>query len=106
MKIKWKKIGEISVDSGQILVCDPCYLKDWKADRVSDEGVPSADFSYSGACSQTLSEKRCGGIGDGLGIAIATAYGDGTYPVYVLRDERGSPTQVLISFEDIFEEEE
>lgn len=31
MKSKRIKIGEVGVDSGQLLVCDPCYIKsEWK----------------------------------------------------------------------------
>jgi hypothetical protein len=31
-----KQIGEVGVDSGQILVCDPCYIdSEWKHEEVS-----------------------------------------------------------------------
>ena len=34
-----KLIGNITVDSGQIIVVDPCYLKDYKAnDYVKKRG--------------------------------------------------------------------
>ena len=26
VKMKWSKIGEIGVDSGKFIICDPCYL--------------------------------------------------------------------------------
>lgn len=26
---KWRKIGNVGVDSGQLMVCDPCYLDGW-----------------------------------------------------------------------------
>lgn len=31
----WKKIGEVGVDSGQLLVCDPCYIdSEWEKEDL------------------------------------------------------------------------
>ena len=49
-----KKIGSVAVDSGQIMVGDPCYLRDFKSDefrskriyvksRESDDGIKLLD---------------------------------------------------------------
>ena len=93
-------LGEVGVDSGQLLITDPCYIdSEWKdepyiAARLS--GVEGAEdifpvdgpyaYTYKGACHATLSN----GHGElafrkghnGAGVAFATAWGDGMYPVY------------------------
>jgi hypothetical protein len=94
-------LGYAAVDSGQLLVTDPCYLKDWQANEYDDEKPDSEglhSYSYQGACNAT-----CGGLGDtkpryggalrfakgheGAGVAFSTGFGDGSYPVYgYLRD--------------------
>ena len=68
-----KKIGECSVDSGQILIADPCYVL-----REDDRVFPSfGDF-----CS-TLKKENFPSFRsfDGLGVVVSSGYGDGGYPV-------------------------
>ena len=32
---KWKKIGVVGVDSGQLMVCDPCYIdSEWEKEDL------------------------------------------------------------------------
>lgn len=85
-------IGHVAVDSGQLMLCDPCYIKsdDWVdqpfqiLERNSSEAYP---FNYNGACTATTSDNLAGillfnsGI-DGAGVAFASGFGDGFYPVY------------------------
>lgn len=40
---EWKKIGAVGVDSGQLMVCDPCYLSRWKDDHPSG---PEGNLGY------------------------------------------------------------
>ena len=82
-------IGRIGVDSGQIMICDPCYINSHWSNNEFDAGAPrqkdNFSFSYDGACNATLQEgvARSGGeLGRGLGVASSTAYGDGVYEVY------------------------
>lgn len=35
----WKYLGSCGVDSGQLLVTDPCYLEDWEANEFEDKRV-------------------------------------------------------------------
>ena len=35
-EVEWVKIGEVGVDSGQLIVCDPCYLKGWQDGEYHD----------------------------------------------------------------------
>ena len=46
MKTTKEKIGFAAVDSGQLLVCDPCYIDgQWEKEEFSDK-PPENNFSY------------------------------------------------------------
>jgi len=79
--LKFVKSGEVSVDSGQILLIDPCYIEESFPDGT---GVGPHDLNYKGVCRVTLGNSGCGEVG-GLAFATSSGYGDGVYPVYVAR---------------------
>lgn len=93
---KIRKLGVVGVDSGQLLITDPCYLASWKNDEYNED-QDKPEYSYSGACHVTLSENRGGELGEEiftgrrnqLGIAFRTQYGDGAYPVYLHKGTNG-----------------
>jgi hypothetical protein len=77
-------IGHIGVDSGQVMIGDPCYLDkfnndDWDGKRAKPD-QEDFDFSYAGACQASL--VGGGPLGKFLSVVSSTAYGDGIYPVY------------------------
>lgn len=77
-------IGDIAVDSGQILIVDPCYIHTDGPDKWDDEF--SGKHGYGPCCEATLSDTGAGvvtisGVA-GDGVAVRTSYGDGFYPVY------------------------
>ena len=83
---KTKKVilGTIGIDSGQVLICDPCYIDgEWKH---SKEGKGKfGDGHYEQCCEASMSKQGGGevlisGIA-GTGVASETGYGDGSYPV-------------------------
>lgn len=105
----WEVAGIVAVDTGQILVTDPCRLPfgaigganwDSEKDLVRPDLSPAADgkLSYSGACRATMSEPRYGQLEGG--VALATGYGDGVYPVLVRRTEDGHIAEMRIVFVD------
>ena len=109
---KWVKIGTFGVDSGQVLITDPCYIKEFVGDDKEDfddkkikEIQKSGKFpySYNGACAMTLSvdkegRQKGGTIGLGCdGVVSNTGYGDGEYPVYA-RYEFGRVKELRIKF--------
>lgn len=87
-------IGEVGVDSGQLMVTDPCYIdQEWKREQFliqrdqehTDDTV--YNYSYNGACNATLNGGGHGRLAfelghAGAGVAFHTAWGDGGYPVY------------------------
>jgi len=89
----WEMIGTFGVDSGQVLITDPCYLSDWKVEEFDDKKVEAMkkskkfSYSYNGACARTLDDSKnrrgAGSIGKGCdGVVANTGFGDGVYPVY------------------------
>jgi hypothetical protein len=90
-------IGDIGVDSGQIMICDPCYIESsWEDDNDFSPGSSkrekpeNTNFSYAGACETTLAKSQAGIIGPGLGAVTSSGFGDGRYPVYVEFSDEGA----------------
>lgn len=92
--IEVELIGEVAVDSGQLMVTDPSYIDaEWKREPFAIVGDIERkegalfNYSYDGACRSTLSG---GGHGElafakghaGAGVTFGTAWGDGMYPVF------------------------
>lgn len=91
-------IGHVGVDSGQVMITDPCYLDSWKADDFTEVGT-NLDYSYSGACNATLGENGGAEIGSGTqGVASRTAYGDGCYPVFQIIGDDGTVEGLFVDF--------
>jgi hypothetical protein len=95
-------IGEFSVDSGQAIIGDPCYLEDWKPwnseiDNFDDHVNKVGEYGYLGACNATL-KKGFGQLGGQSAVAFSTGYGDGLYPVYADITEDGRVGMVVIDF--------
>lgn len=87
-------IGEVCVDSGQLMITDPCYIdQEWVNDGAAgflpSLGVADELYSYSydGVCGAARSAAQHGQLAftaghAGAGVSFATAWGDGSYPVY------------------------
>lgn len=95
-------IGQFSVDSGQAIVGDPCYLDEWKnwdrdKELFEDHNNKVGEYGYLGACNATI-KKGFGQLGGQSAVAFSTGYGDGTYPVYADITEDGRVGLVVIDF--------
>ena len=84
-------IGYVAVDSGQLMLCDPCYLNEWQNNeewaRESADEDRLYPFSYNGCCGATMGDYQYGqlkfnGGNAGAGVTFASGFGDGFYPVY------------------------
>ena len=100
-------IGSISVDSGQAMVGDPCYLDGWKTNEGEEWNLAGkvGDYSYQGASATTI-ENAYGELGIGTAVVFNTGYGDGYYPVYVQMNDDGRISKVVIDFEGNLDEEQ
>ena len=113
-------VGRIGVDSGQIMISDPCYIKSkdlgdghlhydtdvngnitFKNDPTMEEEVKNL---YTNMCEITLSEYPYGhypnDIRGGLHFGSATMYGDGVYNIFgIFVNENKAPSGLFIDFE-------
>jgi hypothetical protein len=89
-----KLIGYCAVDSGQIMLTDPCYLSDWEDDDAfsvredlnqacKEDAAESYPYTYGGACAGSCNLDQAGQFEDKAGVVVSSGIGDGVYPVYV-----------------------
>ena len=106
------RVGSVMVDSGQVMVGDPCYLDDFKTHTQCDEirrgGLalgpadckPPYAYSYEGASQATCSEEMFGELAGGMACSVSSGYGDGTYPVYAEKDRNGRVVALHVYFDE------
>jgi len=118
------QIGECCVDSGQIMIVDPCYVSQEVGqprkfeDNMDDydqffdlnlprgyQKAPSQAFSYVGAC---IATQHGGGQlknaqGAPLAVATSTHWGDGSYPVTAEVGSDGNVVSVTIHFDEMMD---
>jgi len=100
-------IGSFTVDSGQAIIGDPCYLNTWEAEYSDFEEHKNSEgkYGYLGACHATLTNNY-GTLGEFRAVAFTTGYGDGCYPVYAEFNDEGRIAKIVIDFiEDEVDEE-
>ena len=85
-------VGVCAVDSAQLLIVDPLYLRN--ITRETAEKLVDECFDVS--CGRVMSNH-----GHSLATVIPTGYGDGAYPVYAVRDENGRVMRVEIRFDEL-----
>lgn len=102
------RIGEVWVDSGQVMLVDPCYLHDWGNTDYAE--TDQATFDYPGACAVTCGHAQ-GQEGEQAGqmehgaVVTSSGWGDGSYPVYVTV-RQGRVVSLTIDFENCDEDED
>ncbi|KKM60572.1 hypothetical protein LCGC14_1540580 [marine sediment metagenome] len=100
------QIGEVGVDSGQLMLCDPSYIgsqwseRDWEdmdvnLNEPSQESQFDGEFSYVGCCVSRQVEGMAGQLNyrlghAGAGVVTNTGLGDGCYPVYAEIEDMGT----------------
>lgn len=105
---RWEYLGKIGVDSGSMLLSDPCYVKDfppfddttWKKDLAAN----AKEYTYNSAGAASCSEAQAAILGDGMGAVCSTGYGDGNYPVYVIRNRDGRIAAMMIDFDGVLDD--
>lgn len=123
--MKLKTIGKIGVDSGQVFITDPCYIKhteqgngqwnlDWKEEivGVDEEGNTEVRRHAISKNDPTLDNKQnfytkvCEANKDGyggaeveMGVVMSTTHGDGEYAVEGIYDEDDRFVGIFIDFQ-------
>lgn len=106
-----KLIGYVGVDSGQMLLCDPCYIDSlWSKRDVPNDfrdlSKFEGEFNYLGSAQATLSDKKAGILGLSVGAVCSTGWGDGIYPVYVTYEGNRISEMRIVFISDDQEEDE
>jgi len=106
--MKWIKIGDCCVDSGQIIIIDPCYIlpdhRNAKIEHTYDEllanmGIkPITDKDLPVSTNETWCPIEVFG-----GVNSPTKDGDGCFPVYALHEHPmdNRPLALMIDFSGI-----
>jgi hypothetical protein len=83
--VTWELIGWAGVDSGRLMLADPCYACQMPAEFLASSCTEDGTAAWSP---------------HGLDIAmmVATQGGDGLFPVRVLRDDEGRVIAVRADF--------
>ena len=97
-------VGHVDVDSGQIIIVDPCY--------VLPEAYNDKKGRYRKVCDATskdrgTSEVNLDTTGGGMAhiVASSSGHGDGSYPVYAEYKD-GCVSRLTIEFMEDTKEEE
>jgi hypothetical protein len=85
-------VGYCPVDSGQLLIVDPCYLDTWKSGKFGDEN------DYNECCEVTIAN-GAGPVFGGKAVVSNTAIGDGLYPIYLVF-KGDLPARIEVRFDD------
>lgn len=83
-ELKKVYLGRVTVDSGQLIVVDPCYLGNWRDGEADQPGNHYYD------CCEANSKGEGGEIlisgSFGTGVTFTSGLGDGMYSVYAYKD--------------------
>ena len=98
-KSNWKRVGTIGVDSGQMMLVDPCYALVDDAEVKSLRGGNGIESQIKISEQVKTYEKLLEVYGDDYnvdtieyadGIICSTGYGDGSYDVFIKTIEDGT----------------
>jgi hypothetical protein len=97
MNKKWKQIGNCAVDSGMLIISDPCYVLPKIGDQIEYTYDDLLRDSFDGE-KDTLPKEVIFKDKSGNGVAVRGFGGDGNYPVYIKRDINGTILEIKILF--------
>lgn len=116
MTIKVKVIGSVDVDSGTLMIGDPCYFlgDSWGEDDYSKmcDDFYGDRFTTGEKDHVALHHNYERNTGPGKGVAFGAAWGDGSYPVIGIWDyddpdfpyASTRPSQVIVDTNPSFDE--
>ena len=104
MQNKTKLAGFCGVDSGQIMVIDPCYAFN---DNYSGQDTETTGGNYDAICRVSIADTfgefplPANGYHGNVGVVTSSGYGDGNYPVFVDVNDEGRVVELRIAFDGI-----
>lgn len=109
MAIKFEVLGHVDVDSGLLMIGDPCYFEDekWGEKHYSAMCDDLFEDHMNSKTHVSLPHERGHA---GKGVAFGTAWGDGGYPVIGVWDYEGEqwesnrPSQVFVDTNPVYDE--
>lgn len=118
MSMELKTIGTCGVDSGQLFITDPCYVKhteqgngEWNMEwnegedgrreytTLPDPTLESGDKNFYSKVCEANGKSRYGGAEVELGVAFGTTHGDGNYAVQGIFDEDGTMLGIFMDLD-------
>lgn len=79
-----ERIGSVVVDSGMLMVFDPCYMEKLNSEECEE------------LFNATINEHKSGQVITSLGLAFQTGYGNGVYDVFAQKDKNGRIVKIEI----------
>lgn len=96
---EWVSAGTVAVDSGQIMIVDPCYIGnefDNNQGQAWEPAAYSGQLNYQGVSAISIADTY-GQASEA--VVTSSGYGDGVYPVEVRLNEDNRVVELRISFE-------
>lgn len=109
----YEVIGHVDVDSGTLMIGDPCYFLGEKWTETHYDAMADKFFRGPDGDKPTVSLDHSGGHA-GKGVAFGTTWGDGGYPVIAIWDTKADPdfpyvsnrpSQVFVDMDPSYDEE-
>lgn len=95
--LNWEHLGTVAVDSGTLMVVDPCYVLKDKRRGFADDNADHRDYSdFLDAFPSEGYVPTVEPWGAGMGLCIGTTHGDGLYNVYGVKDRNGRVTHWMV----------
>ncbi len=88
-----KIIGSTGVDSGQLLITDPCYIQYKKTFKDDSLNIQDDELTCSG---EYYDKPKQIGIGGGMGVIVPTLHGDGVYDIKADYNKYGKIISITI----------
>jgi hypothetical protein len=96
-----KLIGHVAVDSGTIMVVDPCYVLSHNGSTIKETYNDMLDAFYPEGQNDEDAPSFVEPWSEGGGICVSTLFGDGLYPVYAEYKHGGKhPSGIFIDFQN------
>ena len=102
---EWELVGEAGVDSGQIIVVDPCYVINDEAELLKfaeSKDFNDIDATYDDLLKERDKNKNALTVAFKDGIVTNTGYGDGSYKVYIKKENMGQWGERVMELKIVF----